>query len=82
MRLVKSDMLPPHAEKKRKHKTRNQQLAEDFLETGWACAKVVEHEWWSEHEAVNSLNTTFKRRRYPILAFAVNGNVYLRRKEE
>ena len=82
MKLVPTDMVPAHAAHRRKHKTRNQKLAEDFLAAGYACAMVQDHEWYSEYEAVNSLNTTFKRRGYPITAFAVNGNVYLRKEEE
>ena len=82
MKLVPMDVRQPHAEHKRKHKTRNQQLAEEFLAAGYSCAMVTEHEWYSEHEAVNSLNTTFKRRGYPITAFALEGRVFLKRKED
>lgn len=82
MKLVPMDVTPAHAAHKRKHKTKNQRLAEDFLAAGYTCAMVQEHEWLSEHEAVNSLNTTFRRRGYPITAFAHNGSVFLKRKED
>lgn len=75
MKLVKCDMNEVKGYYK---KTRNQEILEEFVESGLECAKVEEWTNKTANSCANSINYSIKRFGYNnIKAFVRNGIVYL-----